>query len=82
MKNKSLSVVFSESGCTSKVVFNHNDMGTTLLLLVQWTILLSFYTFWLLALRQPDHRELSWIADLRGRLKLLSSKVLKKLCGV
>ena len=49
-------------------------MGTTLLLLVQWAILLSFYTFWLLALQQPDHRQLSWIADLRGRLKFESSK--------
>ena len=49
-------------------------MGTTLLLLVQWAILLSFYTFWLLALQQPNHRQLSWIADLRGRLKFESSK--------
>ena len=52
-------------------------MGTTLLLLVQWTILLSFYTVWLLALQQPDYidyRQLSWIADLRGRLKFQSSK--------
>ena len=55
--------------CVAKVVFNHNDMGTTfILLIIQWTILLSFYTYWLLALKQP--RQLSLISTkLRGRLK-------------